>query len=962
MMKLSGALAFVLAIHVALSASAIAQSPIAQSPVEATFRNPPDAARPYTWWHWMNGHVSKAGITKDLEAMKAVGLGGYQQFDVGAAMPAGPIVYNSPKYHELLKFAFAEADRLGLDAGFNNASGWSSSGGPWVTPEDSMKTLVWSEATVAAAAKDRTPNIQLATPELRESQRKDAKGKPNDFYRDIAVLAFPAPANLKYRIANWEEKALLVSKAKAEDFSPDHREAPTRAIIRRDSIVNLTSKMDESGKLDWNPPAGEWIIMRVGYASTRAMNKPGSRGGVGLEIDKLSRAAAEVHWDALIEKVIADASRLPAFTTILIDSYEVGMQNWTDAMADEFASRRGYDITPYLVCLSGRPIDDSTTTERVLWDLRKTVAELMHENYFGYYAEKCHDHGLQLAIEPYGSGSFDATATTLLADVPMTEFWRGPVRNLWQWTSQVVPGGAHLSGRHVVGAEAFTSLKGDWTAHPYTLKKYGDWAMAQGVNRYYLHTFAHQPFDDDVLPGMSMGRFGGNFHRNNTWFMKSRSWMDSIARCQALMQAGTFQADVLALYGDERGFNNFLGPVERPDIKPIPGLKVDLGGMGSLGRLSVDETGDIRVTYEGTLLDTRYKMLVLKRADLMTADHVATLGRLADDGAAIFAPRPLRSPSLEDHAEEDETIESLAKQYWDTHLIRASNEFTEAATSLVADCELPEDMVFNRHRIDADDYYFVANQLDSQREIEATFRVTGKGPELWNPITGGVIEAPNWKLTSDGRTQVQMTLAPLESLFVVFREPTTQKSRSTRYSTFKTLQTLNEWTIRFDPEWGPQEPISVDSLQSWHENADEKIKYYSGSATYQTSFDLASMESRIVLDLGEVGVIAKTSLNGKSMGSVWKPPFQVDVTEGAKTGTNLLEIEVTNLWVNRLIGDERFPSHGNPWPKWLSDTIPTPADVARKTFVVHSHWKPTDPLLPSGLIGPVTLRLKKSPE
>ncbi|MCM2374758.1 glycosyl hydrolase [Aporhodopirellula aestuarii] len=957
MLKRIFLLATIFVIHLVASSSANAQTPI-----EVSFRNPPNSARPYTWWHWMNGHVSKAGITKDLEAMKAVGLGGYQQFDVGVGMPAGPIVYNSPKYHELVKFAFSEAKRLGLDAGFNNASGWSSSGGPWVTPEHSMKTLVWSETTVAAPIDQHKRTIQLALPDLRASQQTGAKGKANGFYRDIAVLAYPAPANATYQIKNWEDKALLVSDAKAEDFAFDRRDAPAGATIRLDSIVDLTSKMNQSGQLNWSPPDDDWIIMRVGYTSTRAMTKPASRGGIGLEIDKLSRAAADAHWDALLENVIADTEGASAFTTILIDSYEVGMQNWTDAMADEFAARRGYNITPYLVCLSGRVLEDSATTERVLWDLRKTVAELMHENYFGYFAEKCHDHGMKLAIEPYGSGSFDATITAQIADLPMTEFWQGPVRNLWQWTNQVVPSAAHLTGRHVVGAESFTSMEGDWTAHPYTLKKDGDWAMAQGVNRYYFHTFAHQPFHDDVLPGMSMGRFGGNFHRNNTWFMKSRAWMDSIARCQFLMQTGTYQADVLALYGDERGFNNFLGRTERSDMKELPGLKFDLGGMNSLDHLSVDDVGDIRVTYDGELLDTRYKMLLLKRADLMTVKHVTTLGTLADQGAIIFAPKPQRSPSLQDHARADQEIQTLTKRYWNTGLIKAPSEFAAAAAAVVADCELPESVIFNRHRIDADDFYFIANQQDKTAEIVATFRVTGKRPELWDPMTGDVAEAPNWRLTNDGRTEVRLTLSPLESLFVVFRKPTTEKKRSTPKAKIKTLQTLNDWMISFDLKWGPKDPISVDSLQSWHESGNAYVKYYSGAATYRTSFELASIESDIVLDLGQVEVIANVTLNGKAIGMLWKPPFQIDVTQDAKAGSNTLEIEVTNLWVNRLIGDERFPRWEYPWPPWLIGGKPMPVDTPRKTFVVHLHWKQSDHLLPSGLLGPVTLHAKQPAE
>jgi hypothetical protein len=922
------------------------------SPVDDGFKNPPDSAKPHTWWHWLNGNVTRQGITKDLEAMKAVGLGGFQQFDVGLKMIEGPVVYNSKAFHELMAHAIAEANRLGLEAGFNNASGWSSSGGPWITPETSMKTLVWSEMTVLGG---EAQAIVLSVPDLREDQQKQAKSSKTDFYHDVAVLAFPTPKDEKFRIKNWSEKTLQNSGAKSESFGPDLRTAPANAIIAANQVIVLSDRMNAQGKLNWTPPAGEWTVMRIGYTSTRAMNRPGSKGGIGLEVDKLSRKAVDVHWNALVGKVIADAKGAPAFTTILIDSYEVGMNNWTEDFQQEFRKRRGYDLIPRLLCISGRVLDNTETTERVLWDLRSTVAELMHENYFGYFAEKCHALGLKLAIEPYGSGTFDAPTVGQLADVPMTEFWQGEIRNLWQWTGQVVTSAAHLTGRHVVGAESLTSMKGDWKDHPYTLKKFGDQAFAQGVNRYYFHTFAHQPWNDSVKPGMTMGGFGGNFHRNNTWFPKSKAWMDYIARCQFIMQSGTYQADVLALYGDERGFNNFLGAKEPPDMKESPGIRFDLGGMSSLENLSVDANHEIRVTFGGKMLDTRYKVLLLKRADLMTPAHVAKLGALADQGAKIFAPKPLRAPSLQDHAKADQALQALVKRYWDTKLIKEPKEFNTASAALVPDCEVPEGILFNRHRIGADDYYFISNQKNEAREINAKFRVSGKQPELWNPLTGEITGAPNWKALEDGRTEVNLSMTQLDSLFVVFRKPATDKGKTTPTAAPAELLTLdNKWTVAFDPKWGPKQPVALDRLMPWNESSNEEVKYFSGTAIYRTTFELPKSDTQLVLDLGDVQVLARVTLNGKDLGTLWKPPFVVKIGDVAKAGINKLEVEITNLWVNRLIGDERLPKFDKE-PEWLLAGKPIPDNAPRKTFAVSNHWKKDSPLLPSGLIGPVRL-------
>jgi hypothetical protein len=941
-------------IALAAAVSLLAQVGLSHSaPVslEDSFKNPPNSAKPHTWWHWLNGNVTKQGITKDLEAMKAVGIGGFQAFDAGLKIPEGPVVYNSTPFHELMSFAISEANRLGLEAGFNNASGWSSSGGPWITPENSMKTLVWSEATVQGG----TPQeITLSIPDLREDQQKQAKGTKTDFYRDVVVLAFPTPKNADFRIKDWSQKALLDEKAKANQFAPDLQVAPPDAVIAADSVIDLSDKMDAQGLLKWTAPAGEWTVMRMGYTSTRAMCRPASKGGIGLELDKLSRKATDAHWEALVGKIIADAKGLPPLTNVLIDSYEVGMENWTEGFTEEFKKRRGYDLTPRLLCISGRVLDNTITTERVLWDLRITVAELMQENYFGYFAEKCHALGLKLAIEPYGSGTFDAPATTLLADIPMTEFWQAAPSPLWQWTSQVVAGGANLSGKHIVGAESFTSMKGDWKDHPYTLKSIGDLAFINGVNRYYFHTSVHQPWDDSAKPGMTFGGFGGNFHRNNTWFPKSKSWMDYIARCQFILQSGTHQADVLVLYGDERGFNNFLAAKEPVDVSELPGLHYDLGGMTSLDDLSVEPNGELRVTYKGRLLYTRYKLLMLKRANLMTPERVAQLGALADKGAKIYAPRPSRSPSWHNHETADQTLQTLVKRYWDSKLIQEPKEFQSAIKSLVPDCEAPNSILFNHHQIGADEYYFISNQKDQAQDATVKFRISGKQPELWNPLTGEITDATNWKVLSDGRTEVSLSLGPVDSLFVVFRKPTKSQGLTTVMTEPKELLTLSQpWKVTFDPAWGPKDPVTFATLTAWNENTVDDIKHFSGTATYQTTFDLTEKNSKLLLDLGTVQVMARVIVNGKDLGTLWKPPFQVNLGDAAQAGKNTLEVEVTNLWVNRLIGDDRLPKFDNPVPDWLAAGNPMPSDSPRKTISLINPWRKNSPLLPSGLIGPV---------
>jgi len=922
--------------------------------LEESFKSPPESARPYTWWHWMNGNVSKSGITKDLETMKSVGIAGFQLFDVSAGIPPGPVSHNSPEFHEMAKFAFAEADRLGLKAGFNNSSGWSSSGGPWITPERSMKMMVWSETQRSAS--DTKP---VALPKGTFRGKRGVVMEA-DFYRDIAVLAFPTPKDAEYRVENWLMKGLYDHGAKAAKFVPDLRTAPAGAVIGSDQVVDVSRRMDADGNLNWSPKSGEWTVLRFGYISTGAKNKPAAVGGEGLEVDKLNRAAVEFHWNTFVDQMIQNAEGTSALTEILIDSYEVGMQNWTQGFAQEFRKRRGYDLVSMMVALTGRILNDTETTERILWDLRVTVAELMHENYFGYFKEKCREHCFKYAVEPYGSGTFDAAEMTLMGDVVMTEFWqREAARDIWIWTSQIVSSGAMLSGKNVVAAESFTNLQSGWDAHPYSLKRLGDRAFVSGVNRYYFHSFAHQPFDDSVQPGMTFGPYGGNFHRNNTWYPKARGWMDYITRCQFLMQSGPIQADVLGLYGDEPGFISFFTPNQPFDLEDIPGLKFHLGGISSLKDLSVDGEGIIRVTRDGKRLDLGYRMLVMKRARLMRPEHVEKLGELAEQGATIFAPKPLRAPSFSDHEKADARLAALVKEHWDSGLIKTPEAYEAAVAKLPPDCETPDNVWFAHHKVGAEHFYFISNQEDNARDVKLVFRMDGKTPELWNPLNGEVAEAPNWKRLNDGRTEVSFEMAPAGSMFVAFRKPTTSNGESTAKCALKTRLALdNDWSVAFDRSWGPKGTVKFDLLIPWNESADKEIKYYSGSAVYRKTFNLSDPgdASALWLDLGEVGVMAQVKLNGKDLGLLWCPPFRVRIGDAVKAGKNTLEIEVTNTWDNRFIGDAAFP-YKNLYGK-LRDGQPLPAGSQRKTFTFSfgkrgRQWKHNGSLLPAGLIGPV---------
>ena len=946
----------------------------ARADLEESFKNPPDSAKPGTFYLWMNGHISKPGITKDLEAFKQVGIQNFIVFDTDWFLPHGGVVYNSDAFHDCLNHTAAEADRLGMEMSMKNCSGWTCSGGPWVTPEQSMKTVVWTEIRIKAG----DTGVQLKQPKATR-----------EFYRDIAVLAFPTPKNDEYRLENWfgkslnDKMAMELKKQKVvrvDMFAPQTTPTPADAVVSPASVQVLSDRMDSSGKLNWSPSSGEWTVLRMGYTSTGLENKPPSTGGEGLEIDKMSRAAADLHWESLLDRVAANARTHKSFTSLAIDSWEVHHQNWTDGFEKLFKERNGYDLIPKLICFTGRVLENTETTERILWDLRRTVSDLVYENYFSYFSEKCHAQGLGLTVEPYGPGPFDCSRVAKLADWPMTEFWYTGNPNKkatgWTWTSQMVGSGVRLSGKKVFGAEAYTRIDGDYTAHPYLMKTLGDRMFCQGVNRFVFHSSAHQGLRDGVKPGVTHGKFGFQNHRNNTWFFEGKDWIDYITRCQHILQTGDHVSDILALDGENRPFSSFPGSGDL-SLGWAKGFKTDVSEIGILDELSVDPQGFLRASYKGTLLPNRYKMLTLANAALMSVETAEKLGKLAEQGVPVFAARPVRTPSLRDAKRNDAELQKLIQQQWDSGKIRKPDEFEQALGSIQPDCALPEQMEYVHHTLAGAEFYFVSNQAQTERTEEVTFRVAGKLPELWDPETGETMPAPNWSVTKDGRTQVELDLDPADSLFVVFRTPTAKKSGEAPKWEYKEMGSLSgDWRVTFDPAFGPKEPQVFGELTPWNEHPNELIKYFSGTAAYKRTFNLSGTPNQAVyLDLGKVDVMARVLVNGNDLGVLWKPPFRVDISAALRKGANRLEIRVTNLWVNRLIGDSALPETGKingggvwrhyayqKFPDWVVSNKPIP-EGHRRTFATWSHYEKGGKLLPAGLMGPGRLmkRVEKAP-
>lgn len=722
---------------------------VSLSQLREGFANPPKEAKVRTWWHWLDGNVTREGITADLEAMHRVGIQEATLFNGGMGFPQGPVEYMSPEWLDLLQHAASEAKRLGMELSFHNGPGWSSSGGPWVKPEDAMQTVTYSERRIEGG---RTMSVVLEKPQSR-----------HEFYQDIAVLAFPTPQS-EQRINGLEEKTLSNNHFKSH-LMPETRDVDERAIVKREDIVNLSDRMLPGGTLTWEVPEGNWTILRIGFTPTGMTNHPALAGGNGLECDKMSRKALDAFWQGGIQPIIDKLGSLvgTALTGSLIDSYEVGCGNWTPGFEQEFAARRHYDLTTYLPALAGYYVDGGNVAERFLWDLRLTVGELMAENYYEYFGELCHKHGMRFLTEPY-EGPFNAMEVGAPADVPMSEFWVGS--NMFGSVANLAASIAHQNGNQVVGAESFTAAGGEsrHRNYPGMLKAQGDLNWTNGVNRFILHTNAHQPWE--VGPGFSLGQYGTNFNRHNTWWEQGRAWMDYCARSQYLLQQGQGVQDVLVFIGES---SPNMG-TDQPEIRQL-GLDYDQISASDVRKLTVQD-GLLR-----TAVGRIYRLMTLPAEEQPTLSLLQQLKSLTDAGALIIGKRPEGSPSLDGYPQSDVEYQTLVNELWgkdNNGKIRDIGvEDAMKETGLLPDFSggYGDQRLCFLHRSTSEaEVYFVSNQQKDYRTELCRFRVEGLVPELWNAQTGSMENVPVWR-SSDGITEIPLSFKPEEAYFIVFRQP-----------------------------------------------------------------------------------------------------------------------------------------------------------------------------------------------
>ena len=923
----------------------------ADSALENGWQNPPNEARLRAYWWWLNGNVTKASITHDLEQMKAKGFGGAVLIDAGGAdqwdndqVPHGPTFF-TPEWRELYKHALHEADRLGLEMSLNIQSGWNL-GGPVVPPEDAAKKYIWSETKVSGGT-----NVQIQLPLPRERE---------NFYRDFAVVAFRLKNSAPHQpLKNWKQKALQESLQpfSAPDSSPLFAEIPATPDEQdadTADVVDLTAKLGTDDVLKWDAPAGDWEILRFGYTiGDHAYVSTCSQGWDGFAIDVYSATAFQNYWNKIVEPLIQDAGPLAGKTLKYLhtDSWEIELANWTPLLRDEFQKRRGYDLLPWLPVLAGRIVNSREESDRFLFDYRQTLGDLTIDNHYRLFRDNAHAHGIGIHPESGGPHAVPIDAQRDLGwdDAPMSEFWA------WSWEHRIgdanrffvkqPASAAHTYGHKFVFAEGFTSIGPNWQEKLWdNLKPSFDKALCEGLNMLVWHAFVCSP-DETGIPGQQYFA-GTHLNPKVTWWDKSAQFFSYIDRCQWMMQQGNFHADVLYYYGDQ--VPNFTQYKRTDPAHCEPGYDYDVITAEALIERASVQDGKI-VLPDGM----SYRVLVLPNRNVISLPVLKKIQELVNAGATVIGPKPVHSEALNDFASTDATVAKIADELWGGQIGRGRVITGKTARQVLLSDGVAPDCEFQAEKGDFDymhrtagdtEIYFVANRTNFAASAPVAFRVTGKAPELWNAVSGEHHFAAAYE-EKDGRTFVPLDFNPCGSWFVVFRESSTAHPTLAKDNSVdpKLLQEISgTWTVHFDPKWGGPETAQFDSLVSWPTRTEPGIKYYSGTATYDKTFDLpqsaiGNRQSKLYLDLGKVHELAEVKVNGKSCGIVWCPPFQVDISDAVKAGENKLEIQVVNFWPNRIIGDASLPP----------DQRLTRTNIRKLTAKT--------PLEPAGLLGPVQL-------
>ena len=926
---------------------------VSVDPLENQFQTPPASARPWVFWMWLRVDTTPDAITKDLEEMHAKGIEGALLYDSGGtglsrasttmvlqgkgyrvvptnnfpgahatAIPEPPLVSWTPHSRELIRFAAKEAGRIGVKLCLS--VGLASTSGPINPEDDGQQKLVWSETSVAGA---QTFDGVLAEP------TQNVPGTSAAIAKSAGAPAASEKAKNKYPI----HEVVVLAVPDKEGFGPGE-------------ALDLSQKMDVKGHLHWEAPAGQWKILRFGYTAT------GARNAWGIFTDGMSAEALDKTWEVTIGQMLKEMKpeERKGLVAVEDDSWEAGVTTWTKKFAAEFQQLRGYNLIPWLPVLAGKKMGGPDAATGVMRDYFRTIADLVSANHYGHLRQLANQNGLTCYSEPAGpnTSQLDLMKDCSEVDIAMGEFWvpsphRPSPRS--RFLLRNAASANHIYGKPVTPCESLTSVGPFWEESFFDLKNTADQGFCDGCNLIVIHNFSHSP-SVTAKPGYVYFA-GTHYNRNVTWWEQTPAFNAYLGRCAYLLQQGLFVADALYYRGDNVG----LGEALKSDpALPADGFDHDNCNLDALlTRVSVK---DGRLVLPDGM---SYRMLVLPDDAPMAPEAMEKIAQLVKGGATVIGPKPRSMAGLPISVEQKTKFDATTAQLWGSKATEGKAGAGQVVTSsspvdLLKAMHVSPDFEYKGlsadgqldwiHRRAGDaEIYFVASRWDPKEKVACTFRVTGKQPELWNPVTGEIRNATAFR-QEGGRTTVPLEFDPRESVFVIFRKSVAPNAAGLASSNYPAIKPQTEisgpWEVAFDPKWGGPARVIFDTLTDWSKRPEENIQHYSGTAVYRKKFDFATLPAagtKILLNLGEVHEEASVRVNGVDLGVVWTKPARVDISRAVRAGRNDLEVTVVNLWPNRLIGDESLPPE-----KRLTETN------------MHKFSAAT-PLYPSGLVGPVTL-------
>lgn len=727
----------------------------------------------------------------------------------------------------------------------------------------------------------------------------------------------------------WQEKASLVSELMEADRTPIYNK---EELIDFSKAIDLTSCTDDQGMVNWKKsPKGKWLVIRMFAASTGGHTKHGRKDALGYECDKLSVDGARLQWASYVKPII-DTLRTHhgELTGICMDSHEAGPQNWTQQMPQEFSQLRGYGMQRYLPVMAGYVVGSTQESAQFLYDLRHTINDLITDRYFGEFNRLCHAEGLTLTAQAIGGAlcmAGDAIGVKRLVDKPQAEFWGYQTEG--NYDIKDCSSAAHLYGKQIASGEAYTDIT--YKHSLADIKNLADYAYAFGINELVVCAVAYQPWVRGAGEQLKINTANGRqyvLNRLNTLWPLSKPFWDYQARCSWLLRQGKPVSDICLYLGDDipaRILGNKL-----PDIP----IGYDFDAFTTDALLHRMQVRDGRIVLPDGV---SYSMMILPSDGQLTDEAKERIHSFRQQGVTIYDPQA-----------DSRSLSEVIK-----------------AAGLQPDVDAPsaKGLYFCHRRTPSADVYFLNNHSDLDMKECFRFRTQAVSAQLWNPVTGE--ETPLSFTTEQGRTVIPLDLHARESYFIVLQhqedaddtlaaqqaglhhpmsdgrcmDSSHSKDNGQQMTTTSVLHFAQPWQVTFDAKMGgPADVQHFSSLEDWTKSTDEHIKYFSGTAQYQNVFKVKKdKKASYRLKLNLLNSAAEVVVNGQSAGIIWCSPWDIDITPQLKNGKNKIEIRVCNTLWNRLVGDASLP------------------ESERITWQNYMLAKPQDKLVPSGLVGDITL-------